>query len=366
MKRKEQELLQKSIIRSVLLLIAVFSFITGVLIIIENCAEGKEKKESITNYESNGSITYQIDLKENDFYNADNLNYQNIISKYIDNININFKYDLSSSQVLNLNSTYSLNMYLISTYNSNNKVKEIWKEKYELIPKTTHKSTGKTIMSFDKKIDINYEEYNKIAEKIRQETGILTNAYLKLEFNINNDLVEENKNIKFSDEHLLEVDIPLLENITSIEKKGEFNKKETLYNIVNMGINYKQLALGICLTLVSLAFVITAIKMFLEVNGLSKYVMEQNKILKRYGDVIAETANKPELNGLNIMEITNFTDLINIEDELRIPILFYETFKGKESWFVIIDHDKAYRYILKAHTKTKKNTKKKESIKIKE
>lgn len=354
MKKKEQELLKNSIIRSVLLLISVFSFITGILIIIESCAGEKEKKDSITNYESNGSIEYQIDLKENDFYNTDNLNYQNIISKYIDNIKINFKYDLSSSQVLTLKSTYSLEMYLISTYNSDNKIKEIWKEKYELIPKTTYESNDKTIMSFDKKIDIDYEEYNKVAQKIRQESGMLTNAYLKLEFTINNDLVEQNKNIKFSDDHLLEVNIPLLENITSIEKNGEFSEKETLYNTVNIGINYSQLVIGICLTLVSIAFMITAIKMFLEVNGLSKYVMEQNKILKRYGDVIAETATKPELNGLNIMEITNFTDLINIEDELRIPILFYETLKGKESWFVIIHHDKAYRYTLRAKPKTKK------------
>ena len=47
--------------------------------------------------------------------------------------------------------------------------------------------------------------------------------------------------------------------------------------------------------------------------------------------------------------------MINIEDELRIPILFYESIKGKESWFIIINNDKAYRYILKIKLKRKSN-----------
>ena len=47
-------------------------------------------------------------------------------------------------------------------------------------------------------------------------------------------------------------------------------------------------------------------------------------------------------------DIKNFEDLINIEEELRIPILFYELEKDDEAWFIITTETQAYRYILKS------------------
>ena len=71
MKNKEKEVLKKSLTRSVLLLISIFSLIFGILITIEGITNNKKEKEQLISYESNGNIEYQINLKENDFYRED-------------------------------------------------------------------------------------------------------------------------------------------------------------------------------------------------------------------------------------------------------------------------------------------------------
>ena len=121
MKNKEKEVLKKTVIRSSLLLISIFSLIFGILITIEGITNNKEEKEELISYESNGNIDYQISLKENDFYNIENTNYKNIIGKYIDNINLRFNYEFSASNLLNSEVKYSLKLYLVSEYTANNK-----------------------------------------------------------------------------------------------------------------------------------------------------------------------------------------------------------------------------------------------------
>ena len=354
MKNKEKEVLKKSLTRSVLLLISIFSLIFGILITIEGITNNKKEKEQLISYESNGNIEYQINLKENDFYNIENTNFKNIIGKYIDNINLKFNYEFSASNLLNSKAKYSLKLYLVSEYTVNNTKEEIWKQEYELIPETEEININSGIVTISKDITFNYDEYNEIAKRIRIESGVLTNSYIKAEFTINNSLELTEKNITFNDEHTLIAKISLLENITTFEKINEYNNKETLYNTISENTNYPLLITGIILLLVSLLFLIQSLKMFINTSAESKYIIEQNKILKRYGDVIAETSTKPNLEDTNIIEITNFIDMINIEDELRIPILFYEDTKGKESWFFIINNYNVYRYILKVKFKNKK------------
>lgn len=348
MKKSEKEVLRKSIIRSILLILSVISVIMGMLITIESLTNNREKKEQLVNYETNGKIDYTINLIENEFYENGEVTNSAVLSKYIENISLKFRYEMSSSKLVNSTSVYTGKITLVNSYtNSNDRQEELWTKEFELIPETTLSENEKSIVSFEKELDIDYNYYNELAQNFLNEAEVFTNAYLKVEFLIDNDLTLVDTDNKFYDNHTVTLIIPLLENVTSIEKIGEFNDQEALYNISILGINYVHLATGICLIFVSIAFIYTAIKMFLDINNISKYVLAKNKILKRYADIIAETSTKPDFKGLEVMEITNMIDLVDIEDELRIPIIYYEAYKGRESWFIINHNDKVYRYILK-------------------
>lgn len=353
MKKSEKEILNKSIIRSVLLLMAVFSFMMGILITIESLTSNREKKEALVTYETFGKIDYRINLKENEIYDDEYIESKNIITKLIDNMEIDFEYEVYSSKELDSQVKYLIKATVINNYTIDNKKEEILSKEFEIIPETTIVKENSVNTIHNEKVSIDYNYYNELAKKIRQESGVLTDAVLKVEIVIENDLELSNSKEMFSDNHTMSLVIPLLENVATITEDGEFEDKETLYNISTLDMNYFQLTIGIMLLIVSICFIYTAIKMFVDINNISHYIIEKNRILRRYGDIIAETSTKPELKNLEVMEITNIIDLVNIEDELRIPIIFYEILKDRESWFIIIHNDKVYRYILKK----KKNTK---------
>ena len=74
---------------------------------------------------------------------------------------------------------------------------------------------------------------------------------------------------------------------------------------------------------------------------------ELNKILKEYGDIIAEADNMPDLTKYDVVNIKQFNDLVDIEEELHSPIICNEIREDLESWFLIFHNETAYRFILK-------------------
>ncbi len=74
--------------------------------------------------------------------------------------------------------------------------------------------------------------------------------------------------------------------------------------------------------------------------------MALNRILKNYGDIVAEIVTPTETGNMRVIDVKNFDQLLDIEEEIRMPILFYETVEGEEGEFTIIYDNIVYRYIL--------------------
>ena len=70
------------------------------------------------------------------------------------------------------------------------------------------------------------------------------------------------------------------------------------------------------------------------------------KILRKYKEIIVEVESMPNINGKNIIDVKGFEELITIEEEIRLPILFYEE-NENEYVFLIIDENVVYRKIMK-------------------
>lgn len=111
---------------------------------------------------------------------------------------------------------------------------------------------------------------------------------------------------------------------------------------------------GLILFISSLLGGIAFVMMLIRDTKKTTYIIKLNRILKDYGDIIAETSNLPNLENQDILEIKEFVDLVNIEEKLKIPIIYYEQRKNKESWFLLTHNNHTYRFILK-----EKNCKKK-------
>ena len=79
----------------------------------------------------------------------------------------------------------------------------------------------------------------------------------------------------------------------------------------------------------------------------SKYLTELNKILLPNSEVIVKVKNKINLKNSNIIEVESINALLDAQNELRIPIAYFETKKNKEGCFVIVNGKEAWQYIFK-------------------
>lgn len=82
----------------------------------------------------------------------------------------------------------------------------------------------------------------------------------------------------------------------------------------------------------------------------SIYKSKLKKALKNYDAILVESKKFPDLNGKNIITVTNLDDLIDAQIEIRKPI--YYMIEGEESCsFVLLDNNEACVYILKKNEK---------------
>ena len=67
---------------------------------------------------------------------------------------------------------------------------------------------------------------------------------------------------------------------------------------------------------------------------------------EEYGDIIIEINDELERGNLQVIEVKTFNEMLDLEDELKVPILFYEIIRDKLGEFVINHNNFLYRYVL--------------------
>ena len=60
------------------------------------------------------------------------------------------------------------------------------------------------------------------------------------------------------------------------------------------------------------------------------------------------TTTIPNFDDYQIIEINSFNELIDVRDNLRLPIMYYNITSHKKSYFYILHENNLYLYILDA------------------
>jgi hypothetical protein len=77
------------------------------------------------------------------------------------------------------------------------------------------------------------------------------------------------------------------------------------------------------------------------------YDITLDKISKNYDSIIANVNNLPEINELKKIEVSTFEELIDVYNEVRMPINYYQNEQKTESTFIIINDEIVWIYTLK-------------------
>lgn len=293
---------------------------------------------SIYQYTTFQNTDYKVYLTPNEFYTQDYLEKDNLylkdLTKYIE---FNFLYNYNASMKENINCKYDILSTLYIEYSNTGQV--VLEKEHPIIENKTIQQQYSNKIDINEKINIDYQKYNGEVEKFKEQFNLPITAYLVINFNVQAG-IENQEKISTS-----KVTIYLNQPAYEIKVKDSDEEQNTILETegVNKNTNFILLNTGILLFSISLGYLLYQIwKIQLKEN--QKIQVKVSKILKKYREIIVELEYKPNFEMKNVVDVKEFDELIDVEEEIRNPILFFED-EG-QFVFLIMDDNVVYRKIL--------------------
>jgi hypothetical protein len=218
---------------------------------------------------------------------------------------------------------------------------------YQLENESKVDSISSTELNLEKEYSIDYNYYNNYINEYKNTYNLSLNSYLKVTMYV--ELIDTYKNNIINTTRTMDVTIPLLTNPVNITVNNPQNISKSIYNKTNEVTTSTFFIVLASLMLV--AGILLAIQEFKKViksdKQQSKYINKLNKIISANSEVIVKVTNKINLKNNNIIEVESIEELLDAQNELRIPIAYFETKRNQEGCFVIVNGKEAWRYILK-------------------
>lgn len=296
---------------------------------------------SIYKYTTFQNTDYKVYLIPNEFYKQDYLEKNNVYLKNLTRyIEFNFLYNYNASIKENLNCKYDILSTLYIEYSNTNQV--LLEKDYPIIENKTIQKQYSDKIDINEKINIDYQKYDSEVQKFKEQFNLPITAYLEINFNVQTGIQNQENTNQISTS---KVTIYLNQPAYEIKVKDSDKQENTILETqgINKNINFVLLNTGILLFGISLVYLLYQIwKIQLKEN--QKVHVKVSKILKKYREIIIELENKPDFEITNVADVKKFEELIDVEEELRIPILFFED--DGHFVFLIIGDNIAYRKIL--------------------
>ena len=300
------------------------------------------------NYNEISNLDYKVYLLPNEFYEKEYLEKDMLyVANLIDKINLNFDYSFKTDIKTNVYFTYNIMAKLTIT----DKVgqKSYYEKEYTLLENQNLQMKNNNIQTIKEDLNIDYLYYNNIANKFRNAYGIDTDSKLDVYMVVNKS---NSKNYNYSSsENVMNIVIPLSQKTINIEMKANENNN-TSSILQQSGIyinNYFLLITGIVLMIIVIIIIIRIIKRLLLLRTKkNKYDIVLDKILKQYDRLIAESLTTTSFENKNIIKLKSFTELLDVHDNLQLPIIYYQIVKHHKCYFYINSKEDIYLYILKA------------------
>ena len=297
------------------------------------------ENEKIVRYSEKSNLDYKVYLKKNDFYEEEYLGKDMLyVASLIDKLVIDFDYAFSSEEKENIDFTYTIVAKL--SIDNPTGTKSYFEKSYTLLNNKTVNMKDTTGQSIKEEISVDYPYYNTLANSFKNQYGVDADSKLTIYMLVNKKNTEES-NFILDSSSVMNIVVPLSERSVDIKMDyKDINETSQIIKKQSMTVNdYIPLAMSVIFILLSLIMMIKGIR---NINLLrkrrSEYDKKVGKILKEYDRLIAESETLMSFEGKEIITIGKFTELLDIHDNLQIPIMYYEVEEHKLSYFYI-NHD---------------------------
>lgn len=295
-------------------------------------------QEKYVTYDETSDIDYKVQLKENQFFSdnylGDNKQY---VASLIEKIIADFQYKISMDEE-NIQYKYS---YWIE---ANVDVKEVGTEKSlynnsEIIKeKQTRTSTNRDV-TISENVNIDYNYYNSLISNfinIYHLDDTISNLTINMHINVVGNC-EEKSNIE-NKESVISLVIPLTTKTVGIDISD--NLIDNQNSVLLCDTNDKNAGIFMALGSIFLLLDIGLIGYVLYYNFKTRtaenvYEKELKKILNNYGSYIQKVEGKLIFDNCQVIKIDDFTDMLEIYDTIKQPILMKEYPDQIEAVFII-------------------------------
>ena len=307
------------------------------------------KKDQFITYKETSNLDYKVNLKKNDFYEQKYLGKDMIyVASLIDTIDIDFNYIFDIEKKSDISFDYDITGKLvISDTNGQNK---LYEKEYDLKKKKKESINAKKSHKINEKISIDYDKYNNLANKFRTNYGIDTTSNLIVSLNVHKKGSDKNE-YKLDNKSAVSVTIPLSEKAINIKiDHNDINNSSQLFTSSSVTIdNYAYLLISIVFIILLPVFMFPLVGLLLSMEtNKSPYDKYINKILNEYDRLIVETTTAPDIENKNIIRIDSFNELLDVRDNLSLPIKYYIITKHQKCNFYINHNDELYLLTIKA------------------
>jgi hypothetical protein len=334
---------------SILLILFAFSILFFILAY-------KFKNKNIDNLlyvkNINEEINYKVFLYDNSFIEKEYLEKNEMyISDLVKSIEGVFKYNFNTSKNLNLSYEYEISSTIYGEYkeSSSDTTSKVWEKPYVLLDKKSVDLNNSTGFDINEVVNIDYTKYNNEVSEFRKTLKLPLNAYLIVKMNVKVFSKADDGSKKIEDEGTQDINIPLNQLAFKILQNYESSRSIPVNTDSNDKPNYIFLALGIFTIIIEISLIIfiPSYRNLIFKKDKNSFENVLKKTLKQYGDIIIETTSIVDISNKQIVDIKDINEMIDLEEELRIPILLYRLNTQNEAWFIISHESNIYRYILK-------------------
>lgn len=314
--------------------------ITGIILLQKSLIFETEK---ITKYTEKSNLDYKVYLLDNDFYEQDYLGKDMLyVASLIDKISVDFDYTFESEEDDNIDFNYKILATLSINNSSNSKL--YFEKTYVLLDNKIVNMKDKNTQNIKESINIDYQYYNALANGFKNQYGIDVDSKLTVYMVINKKNANDT-NFVMDDFGIMNIVIPLSER--SVDIRLDYKDINETKNIIKREKvtfkDYIPVISAVILIILSLVLVIRIIrKIDYLIPKKSKYDKYVSKILKEYDRLIAESSTLLSFDEKEIISITKFSELLDIHDNLQLPIMYYEVSKHKECYFYISHENMVY------------------------
>ena len=349
--KDENKIILKQWVRVLLLIIVLAVMVVSIFSIVKAINPDVTSRKKLYTYNYDANMDYKVYLKNNNFFTMPYMEMnKQYIASIIDYIEVTPKFSFKSSDDLD----YSYNYSIVATArglgeDADGRKVDVWSKEYPITALQTNMGSGKSFI-IDKTVKLDYNAYNQVLNDFRTQFGLSVDARVDLTMKVNVVAGLKGASEKtLQESYNLSLQFPLL--VQTLRVKADYinNGGDTIYGSINpqKHINIPLVIIAFAVLIVSFVVLGKLVKSLIAVTRKSEYIIAVNKIMKEYGDIIAETHNMPDLNKYDIVNIKNFADMVDIEEELHSPIIYFEIEEDEKCVFLILNDKTAYRYLLK-------------------